>query len=705
MAIIAKIRKHAGLAVGLIGIAIVGFVVQDAFGGRGQQAPPVAVINGEILSYDRFSAQVDQLTEQYKMAQGADMRITEEDLEQIRSLAWQRILGDYLLNEACAKAGLAVSPEELNDMYYGEFISPYLYQYFTNPQTGQYDRQQVMNLINNFSQLSPQDQAALLDLERIIKNERLKEKYYNLATRSYYMPKAMAAHILATQSDSYTARYVSYPFTEIPDDEVRIGKADFQKYYNENKYMFRQNKSRTLDYVVFDVTPTPQDMADLDKQVNELYAEFLEEANVPDFVNAVTSGERFDSLYLTRSEILPGWDTLFEAEAGTYFAPRRVGKTYQMAKLMDAQMRPDSLHVRYIFLSYAEAGSQSGRNKEQSRHLADSLTTVIGNNPALFSQIAGQYSEDPSVMQNGGDMGWLKEGSFIGFLNKAILSTPEGEAVMVEGPNGFHIFYVEGKTRPVKKVLAAIVTIPIEPSAATTKSVFTQANQLLGQAGGSVALLDSAASKMGMRVRQASVTGMESALPGVNQAREVIRWAYNKDSKEGEVASQVFEMENRYVIAGLRAINETEYMSIERAMEIPQVEFMVRQDKKFAQAAQKLAASNNIEELSASLSLKIDTAANINMASYPMLANGSFEPAVIGTICGLEQGGFSKPVKGNMGAYRVLLEQATEGKASAQQVEQYCRQQEMQFLQSAANYVGSALEKAATIEDNRGFYF
>ena len=76
MAIIGKIRKHAGLAVALIGIAIIGFVVQDAFGRRGQSAPPVAVINGETVSYDRFSYDVDQLTEQYRRAQGSDIKIT-----------------------------------------------------------------------------------------------------------------------------------------------------------------------------------------------------------------------------------------------------------------------------------------------------------------------------------------------------------------------------------------------------------------------------------------------------------------------------------------------------------------------------------------------------------------------------------------------------------------------------------------------------
>ena len=236
MAIIGTIRKHAGLAVALIGIAIIGFVIQDAFGGRGQSAPPVAVIDGESISYDLFSLQVDQLTDQYIQSQGGNVSLTDADREQIRTIAWQRMLSDLLMNEACSKTGIQVSSAELNDMYYGKFISPILYQYFTNPQTGQYDRQQVMNIINNFSQMDPQSQAALSELENIVKTERLKEKYINLASKSYYVPKALAMLQASQQSTSVNARYVSLPYSSVADTEVELTKSDYQKFYNENKY-------------------------------------------------------------------------------------------------------------------------------------------------------------------------------------------------------------------------------------------------------------------------------------------------------------------------------------------------------------------------------------------------------------------------------------------------------------------------------------
>lgn len=702
MAIIGTIRKHAGLAVALIGIAIIGFVIQDAFGGRGQSAPPVAVIDGESISYDLFSLQVDQLTDQYIQSQGGNVSLTDADREQIRTIAWQRMLSDLLMNEACSKTGIQVSSAELNDMYYGKFISPILYQYFTNPQTGQYDRQQVMNIINNFSQMDPQSQAALSELENIVKTERLKEKYINLASKSYYVPKALAMLQASQQSTSVNARYVSLPYSSVADTEVELTKSDYQKFYNENKYMFKQNKSREISYVVFDVTPTPQDMADINKEVNELYVEFQQENNVPDFVNAVTSGDRFDSLYRNESEVFQGWDDLFDAEPGTYFEPRRMGQSFQMAKLMDVQMRPDSMYIHHIFLSYTEAGSQSGRNKTQSRQLADSLLKVINANPAQFGDLAVRFSEDPTAQQSRGELGWMLDGTLMSNLNKAALATPAGKATMAEAPNGFHILYVAQKTQPVKKILAAVVNIPIEPSTATTKSVYTRANQLMADCHGNVAQMDSAARKIGMRVRKNSVTELASSLPGVNSAREVIRWAFNDDTKEGSVASQVFEMENRYVIAGLSSINEDEYMSLERAMEMPQIANMVRQNKKFNILAQKMEGSS-LETIAQNNNVKIDTVFGMSINGYPSL-NG-YEPKIVGAMCGSTQGQLSKAFQGNNGVFRFIVDNIAAPEATPAEIVRLTNQLEMQYTQSAANRVYSALEEAAVIEDNRGFYF
>ncbi|MEG2666514.1 MAG: peptidylprolyl isomerase, partial [Bacteroidales bacterium] len=649
---------------------------------------------------------VEEITEQYKRAQGEEVSITPEDLEQIRSMAWQRMINDMLMNESCHKLGINVTTEEMNDMYYGKFISPILYNYFTNPKTGVYDRQQVMMLINNFAQLSDQDKSTLSDLEKIVKQERIKEKYYFMVAKSSYLPKAIAANYIEDQMDPSYSRYVALNYMDIPDSKVTIKESDYKTFYEENKYLFKQDVSRAIQYVVFDVSPTPQDMAAIEEQVSKLYADFHTEENLPDFINAVST-VHFDSIYKTHNQIASAWDSvLFNASAGTFFAPRRIGNTFQMAKLMDIQMRPDSVKVSHILIAYKETGSQTKRSKAQAEALADSLKGVLTQNPNMFATLAQQYSEDPSAAQNGGDLSWQKEGLFVKPFNDAILAGSIGSLSVVETQNGFHVLSIAGKTSSVKKVLAGIISVPIEPSSATMKSVFTLANRFLSESH-TIAEMDSNGSKKRYRIRaDEAVAELAYQLPGVNSAREIIRWAYSKEAKEGKVADKVFEMENQYVIAGLSKIRKEGYIPFEEAKTMPAVEARVKMDKKAEMLIQKvnaIGAYSQIAQVASKLNTVVDSANGITFNAYAY-GNRGFEPEVIGHLFGMKKGQISKPIKGNSAVFVVELDNITKTNP-APMIPMVQMQSAQNFQQGITGFVAGALEKMAKIEDNRSFYF
>lgn len=708
MAIISKIRKRSGLLVILIGIAIAGFVLQDAFFGRNntQKIPPLAIINGEDVSYAQFEQKVEELTAQYRRAQGEDIDITPEDMDQIRKMAWERMLSDMLLLEAAENAGLHVTKEEMNDMYYGKFISNILYNYFTNPQTGVYDRQQVMMIINNFDQMSPEDKKTLSELEKVVKSERLKEKYYLMIAQSFYMPKAIAEIRLHDQMDDASARYVCFDYAEISDADTKITDADYKKYYDENKHLFKQKASRAVDFVVFDVKPTAEDLQEINKNVESLYAEFQTESDVQDFVNTVSS-VRFDSIYMTRAMVYPGWDSiLFNASPGAVFAPRQIGKTFQMAKLLDVAMRPDSVKASHILISYKDAGSPTGRSKEQAKVLADSIQNVLNKNIAEFAILAQTYSEDPSVQQNGGDLSWQKEGFLIKPFNDAILKGSIGSTTVVETPSGYHVLYITGKTPAVKKVLAAVVSVPIEPSSKTTKSVYTVANRFAAE-NRTTADFEAAVKKQGLQKRTSEYTEeLASALPGLNAARDLVRWAYNEETKVGDVAKEIFEYENKYVIATLREIREEGFMSMESIKKNPQVEYVVKRDKKAEQLIAKINAMGKISSLEAFAAKEnktVDSANNVGFMAYGFGDRG-YEPELVGRMFGMKINQISKPLQGNSGVYVMQLDAMNvvpaEGGYEFIEV-----QAKNAFEQGMGAQVRGALEKAAEITDNRAFYF
>jgi peptidyl-prolyl cis-trans isomerase D len=717
MAVIGKIRKHSGFLVAIIGISILGFVIQD-MSRNSNSTPPFAVVNGKDVRYEDFQVRVDELTKRYQQAQGTDISLTPEDREQIEVMAWQQLLNEIILENSYNKLGITVSVEEMNDMYYGTFVSPYVRNMFTDPSTGIFNSQQVLNIIQNFDQLSPEDRKTLSDVEKVVKSERQREKYLSLLYKSYYVPSEFAKAVAGKQMDSRTSEYVMLNYADMQDPAVN--ESDYKKFYNKNKYMFQQaEETRTIDFVAFNVIPTAEDMEDIEKTVEEFYEELKSKpaAEVQDFVNSVST-VRFDSIYKKRSEIYPGWDSaLFSSAAGTTLAPKRMRTSYQMARILDIQMRPDSLHAEHILIAYQGTGNNNvTRTKDEAKHLADSLLSVVRrfNSQQAFTSIAAQYSDDPSAGQNGGDLGWMPEGAFIKAFNDAMLRGATGSYTVVETPYGYHVLYVAGKTSPVKKVLAALVSVPIEATNKTDKAVYAEASKFNAECK-SIDMMDSLARKYGQFKRSASETPlMASSLAGLQQAREIVRWAYNKQTKAGNMASQIFSIDNDvYVVAALRDINKKGYMSLEQAKQLPAVTYAVVRDKKaellkeklnkYAESASNLYSVYQKIYAEDSASVSYDTVYGLTFNSR-VYGQGSMENDVIGSVFGLRSMAISKAINGFSGVYLVNV-LSIEKADPESMIYPFKMQLEQRFQQGLQQNVGAALQKLADIDDNRWFYY
>ena len=46
------------------------------------------------------------------------------------------------------------------------------------------------------------------------------------------------------------------------------------------------------------------------------------------------------------------------------------------------------------------------------------------------------------------------------------------------------------------------------------------------------------------------------SLQGVTEAREIVRWAFNEERKEGDVSETVYESDNNYIVASLKTIRK-----------------------------------------------------------------------------------------------------------------------------------------------------
>jgi parvulin-like peptidyl-prolyl isomerase len=272
------------------------------------------------------------------------------------------------------------------------------------------------------------------NLIEAIRQDRLNTKFNVLIGKAYYMPSALVLKDYQLKNVKASFNFVAQSFTLVPDSLVKVSDKDLIAYYDKHKQNYEQEESRDIDYVVFDVLPSAEDYAAAENEIKRLYEEMATSNDIVNFVN-FNSDEKYDSTFKKKGTLPIQIDSImFNSPVGTMVGPWMENNTYYIAKLLDVQERPDSLKASHILISYQGAygaGQDIKRTKEQANKLADSLTSVLKTNKKKFSELAVQFSNDPSVQQNSGDLGWFADGQMIYPFNQAVLKTKVGDITLV----------------------------------------------------------------------------------------------------------------------------------------------------------------------------------------------------------------------------------------------------------------------------------
>ena len=704
MGIIGSIRKHSWIAVALVGIAIIAFILGDLTKNQ-RGIPDMGKVNGETMSRQRFDELVQRAEDNYKMQQQV-AQVPSEMQSRIRESVWGEFVEETLFEEQASKLGLQVTAGELGDMYTGKFIHPYLRQYFTNPQTGVYDTLGVRRTLENFTSMDTNQRLQWVELEKAVKKDRLQQKYASLILSGFYMPKALAEKVAIYSQEVSNVRVAALPFQSVSDDEVTLADADYKNYYEEHKAEFRvPDEMRDVEFIVYPVNPTPQDLADIQASVEKTWAEFqtIEDVEVPFFVNG-ESHRSYDSSYVKASSFKAPFDAQIEAAApGSFIAPAIVGNEWMMAKVMGTAVRPDSLRASAIVILNSKAGSEiTTRSQEQAKKLADSVLALVNSNRMSFEDAVEQFSDDPQKGETKGDMNWQLDGNY-GLLNEQIVNTAVGTSFLFERPDGYgyHIVKVTDKTPASKKYRVALITREIVPSKATNDAVYTQAHKFASR-NRTIKSFEASAQEQNLQVRNSRIGLMSESLTGVSNAREIVRWAFNNETQIGAVTDQVYECGDAYVIATLKDVFKKGYATLDQMR--PMIEQDVRREKKaemlMARAEEATKVAKDINSIAVKLNVAVDT---LDSVAFNGNYFGKFgmEPKVQSVIAATKSG-LTQPVKGASAVYVVQVD----GKAKVEGVDaNTMRAQLEQGYRNKIRQISDVLRMKATIEDNRNEHF
>ncbi|WP_339611357.1 peptidylprolyl isomerase, partial [uncultured Planktosalinus sp.] len=219
-------------------------------------------------------------------------------------------------------------------------------------------------------------------------------------------------------------------------------------------------------------------------------------------------------------------DTLFAMNVGEIYGPYKTEQQFNLTKVVAQRQLADSVQAKHILISWEglQTAGEISRTKEQAKTLADSLLNVIQRDASKFEDLAGQFSNDPSVAQNNGDLGYLTPQATVEEFDNFIFNNSTGDKAVVETDFGFHIISIEDQKNIQKAIKVAFITKNIEPSEETLNQTFTNATRFESNA---LKTDFMAASKEAMvDVKPVNKIGeLEENIPGIGNNREIVNWA------------------------------------------------------------------------------------------------------------------------------------------------------------------------------------
>ena len=706
MAAIERIRRRSGLLIAIIGIALLAFVLQDLFQSQGRNREyNIAVIDGEKIPYQDFEVQKEKNLDNRRGS--SNNNLSSAETYSIYNSTLDEMIKQNIMTKEYDAVGMNVSSDELYDQFMGENPHQWVVQSFSN-QDGSFNKEMVEYYLQNLNDFPADARVRWMDFEKAIKDNRLETKFNNLVKASYMVPAALAEKYYQNKNTKASADIIALRYASIPDSTIVVTDKDNKAFYEENKYRYETDERRDIEYVVFEIKPSQEDRQDALKYVTDMKADFANTDNVINFVNA-NSDKRYDSTWVGRSDVSQMVEASvfdLEHEAGYVYGPYEEEGTFNLVRIVDLQNRPDSLRASHILIAYKGAyNSQDTISKEEAEAKANELLAQLKaakNNDELFAELATANSSDPGSKEKGGDLDWFTDGRMVPQFNEFVVNNPVGTLGVVETPFGYHVIKVTDKTEAKPKARLAYLTHEITSSTKTYQNTFAEANKFVTE-NKTYDQFNAAIEAQGLTKR--TMPRMNAAtyqIAGIENPRQIVRWAFDKKTKIGDV-STIFDLDNMFVVAALTNIVPEGYAPLNIVAD--QAKYQIINKKKGEVAVDKMkACGTDTNRMVSELGAESTTVSDIAIDSR-VLGNFGVEADIVGTLLGMKEGEEVGPMAGNSSAF-ILKNVKFNTPAATNDYSDIRREKTSQFNNRVlGGSIYNALKNNAKIEDNRLIFY
>ena len=717
MAAIGSIRKHGILLMCIIGVALLAFVMGDItqLSQVFSDKYTMVKINGKQLD-EEYRIRLEQNTAIWKIFY-EKTNLDETEVYQVHDMTWNQLVEQTIIEEQFKKLGLGFT-EEMHSEVAADMLA--------SLQTQQ-PNQLLYRLVSFIAQQVPIEEAIgfIANIEEY-KNEAQVREFYNAykaierfalmdQQKARYMALAKnainfsdeALRLFAANNNIMLAQAATFFPTaaQFNDIQATVTDKEIRDFFNKNKsrYKIREN-SRDIDVAVFSIQPSPEDLAAIQDTAFTRAARLRATTSLEEFHISMMYGQ-LDSTWFKRDDIQI--DTLaqliFDRPVGSFIDPFEYeGVVWYYGKTYGAAKRSDSVHVAYLIVDFrTDRNPNSSRTQEEAKAIADSLKSLLQGGANIFQMmpdfLGGRRAGSDTTQ-------WVSEHTMYPEIYNALLAN---RFYVQDIPGAFLVHQVLERTKPVEKRQFVMYSEEIKPSDATIKTIRNQAMQLQAESNAAEDLMTNAAQKGIQVIQGKNVTSMMSSISQLQNAREIISWAFNPNTKVDDV-SDIYNVNNTlFAVAAVRDLKTQGIPKLEAVRDVVETELVAVKKLELIQntITEQLNSGATIEQVAQKYQVGFMDSIRLTFAgeSYQ---NRGIDNVAVGKIFTLPVGA-PTAVTGKNNVYAVSVYEVNEAAAPSPNynMERSMMQNMVAGRNRSENTIIEGLRDKATILDQRFLYF
>ncbi|MCQ2074422.1 MAG: SurA N-terminal domain-containing protein [Bacteroidaceae bacterium] len=705
MATLQKIRSKGTLLLVVIGLALLAFILGDAWKilRPNQGVATVGEVNGISINAQDFQNEFEKYAEIVKFSMNLNS-LTDEQYASVKDETWNNIIRKSILEKETSALGLRVTDAEIQSIIEAG-TNPMLRQTpFVNEQTGMFDVDRLKMFLAEYNEIDraslPAEYMNYYDnlynfwcyVEDNIRQNLLLSKYAALIQTSMLSNPVSRKDAYETRARRNDILLATLPYSTVPDSLAKVSAADVQKLYAEKKPMYRQQEeTRNISYIDVEILPSESDRKSLLDEVTA-YATQLAETNgeYASFVRLAESSIAYSEVPSSKNG-LPAdvAERLDSVSVGGVFGPYYCAEddSYNTFKLISVTNAYDSVQFSLIQVNPNLTENVAG--------LADSIYNAVKAGADMVG-LAAKYSQngEPQWLASASYEGGTYSGNDAEYLCK-MNTLAKGDVCKLDLDQVSLIIKVSDVRNRIRKYNTAIVKRAAYFSNETSNEAYNKLSAFVAS-NNTAELLAGNAEENGYRLlADREFRSNSNNVGGVSKSHDALRWVF--EAKPGEVSRiyEVGEDNNHLLVVALNKIAKKGYKPVDDVK--TSLIFEATDAKKAEILLGKIADAGSLSGVDG---VRYDTLKYVTFSSPAYVSSTYSSERLVGAaVCNLENGASSAPIKGDGGVWV-----AKKISADAYSADYDDATEKSRYQSNAAyitNMVFSELYSKANVTDNR----